>query len=75
MKKLLFILPLLVACSTESPISANGMCSCSKETQHQNIDGSYATTDHSAPSPDACYKNGLIEYTNSRTYRVLWHCN
>ena len=75
MKKLLFILPLLAACSTENSTTANGMCNCYKETQQQNPDGSFSTTNSSVPSPDACQKDGLIEYSNSRTYRVLWHCN
>lgn len=75
MKKLLFILPFLAACSTEIPTTVNGMCSCYKETQQQNVDGSYSTTNNSVPSPDVCEKNGLIEYTNSKIYRVLWHCN
>lgn len=75
MKKLLIILPLLTACSTENTTTTNGMCNCYKETQQQNPDGSFATTSTSVPSPDACQKDGLIEYSNSRTYRVLWHCN
>ncbi|MCE2681874.1 MAG: hypothetical protein ACK49D_08985 [Flavobacteriia bacterium] len=75
MKKLLFILPLLAACSIENSTTTNGMCNCYKETQQQNADGSFSTTNSSIPSPDACQKNGLIEYSNSRTYRVLWHCN
>ena len=76
MKKLLFILPLLAACSTENTTTTtNGMCNCYKETQQQNQDGTFSTTSSSAPSPDACQKDGLIEYSNSRTYRVLWHCN
>lgn len=75
MKKLFVILPLIAACGTENTTTTNGMCNCYKETQQQNPDGSFSTTNSSLPSPDACQKDGLIEYSNSRSYRVLWHCN
>lgn len=75
MKRILFIIPLLAACGTENPISPNGLCTCYKETQQKNADGSFSTTNNSEPSPDVCEKNGFIEYSNSTTYRILWHCN
>ncbi len=75
MRKLLFILPLITACSTENNTSINGLCNCYKETQQQNADGTFSTTNSSVPSPNACAKNGLIEFSNSRKYRVLWRCN
>jgi hypothetical protein len=75
MKRILFILPLLVACGTDNPVASNGMCTCNKETQQQNTDGSFSTTNISPATPDACEKNGIIEYSSSRTYRVIWHCN